>query len=360
MKDLVRTSFQISQDYYPETMGQVAIINAPLTFTTMWSAIKPWLAKETVEKVDILGSDYHKALLKICDADALPAELGGSCKCEGEGGCARSNVGPWMEDRAERRAAWIKGERKTTAVGEKLEAPPVPATPPHKASLGMGTAGPSAAPNAPLEAAVDTELPHSKEATPVETPNDARAQSPVLSPTEPSEPAATVPPEAATDYAVVEQDATKHEPTVAPVHIAKPHVDVGAAHDDGVERTPVPPAVAPAGYASSPTPPPVDERGSTDSSASTSSVAEPPTPASASVRSARSATSRKSTKSGKSVLGSVFGRRSQSKASRASSKVGDTDDDEDDESDGEGLKSGGERKSRFRATVEKVLDRMHH
>ncbi|TFK74886.1 CRAL/TRIO domain-containing protein [Pluteus cervinus] len=99
MKGLVQKSFQISQDYYPETMGQLAIVNAPSSFTFIWSMIKPWLSKETVAKVEVLGSDYEKVLLNLVDEDCLPSVLGGSCKCEGLGGCHLSGVGPWLEDR---------------------------------------------------------------------------------------------------------------------------------------------------------------------------------------------------------------------------------------------------------------------
>ncbi|KAJ3571562.1 hypothetical protein NP233_g3671 [Leucocoprinus birnbaumii] len=96
VKALARSSFQISQDYYPETMGQLVIINAPSSFTVIWSVIKPWLSKETVDKVDILGHDYKRVLLEIVDADSLPASLGGECTCEGLGGCSMSGAGPWM------------------------------------------------------------------------------------------------------------------------------------------------------------------------------------------------------------------------------------------------------------------------
>ncbi|THH17826.1 hypothetical protein EUX98_g9052 [Antrodiella citrinella] len=108
MKSLARSSFQISQDYFPETMAQLAIVNAPSSFTTIWSFIKPWLAKETVAKVDVLGSDYQSVLLDLIDADSLPESLGGTCKCEG--GCEKSNEGPWKEGRAERREKWLRGE----------------------------------------------------------------------------------------------------------------------------------------------------------------------------------------------------------------------------------------------------------
>jgi hypothetical protein len=80
-------------------MGQLAIVNAPSSFAFIWSVIRPWLSKETAEKVDILGSDYKDVLLKLVDADNLPSVLGGTCTCEDEGGCHLSGVGPWIEGR---------------------------------------------------------------------------------------------------------------------------------------------------------------------------------------------------------------------------------------------------------------------
>lgn len=86
-------------------MGQLAIINAPSSFTFIWSIVKPWLAKETVEKVDILGKDYREVLLQIVDGDNLPASLGGSCTCSSAGGCDLSSAGPWMDERLAKKAA---------------------------------------------------------------------------------------------------------------------------------------------------------------------------------------------------------------------------------------------------------------
>ncbi|KAK7048347.1 CRAL-TRIO domain-containing protein [Favolaschia claudopus] len=97
MKNLARSSFQISQDYFPETMGQLAIVNAPSSFAFIWGVMKPWMAKETAEKVDILGHDYKERLLDMVDADSLPSTLGGNCECEG--GCHLSSVGPWLDER---------------------------------------------------------------------------------------------------------------------------------------------------------------------------------------------------------------------------------------------------------------------
>lgn len=117
MKTLARNSFQISQDYFPETMGQLAIVNAPSTFTMIWSIIKPWLSKETADKVDILGSDYKDVLLKQVDADCLPSTLGGSCECPEYGGCHMNSPGPWMDGRV----GWGKGEDSTPDLTDEFE-----------------------------------------------------------------------------------------------------------------------------------------------------------------------------------------------------------------------------------------------
>ncbi|KAI0699119.1 CRAL-TRIO domain-containing protein [Cytidiella melzeri] len=130
MKHLARGAFQVSQDYFPETMSQLAIVNAPSSFTAIWAVMRPWLAKETVEKVSVLGSNYASTLLKLIDADSLPESLGGKCTCDecGEQGkdkpevggvegqvemgrCAFSSAGPWLVGRQERKAAWLRGER---------------------------------------------------------------------------------------------------------------------------------------------------------------------------------------------------------------------------------------------------------
>ncbi|KAI8994113.1 CRAL/TRIO domain-containing protein [Trametes punicea] len=137
MKGFARSAFQLSQDYFPEAsvsllvrtgcdliahnsilirMAHLAIVNAPMGFSTIWNAIKPWLAKETVAKVSIHGSDFRQSLLELIDEDALPASLGGKCTCEGLGGCMKSNAGPWMHEHKLRREAWLRGERPTIAL----------------------------------------------------------------------------------------------------------------------------------------------------------------------------------------------------------------------------------------------------
>jgi len=85
----------IGQNRYPETMGKFYIINAPRFFPTVWSAIKLFLDEVTVSKIAILGSDYQAKLLEQIPAENLPKEFGGTCECQGVGGCKLSDAGPW-------------------------------------------------------------------------------------------------------------------------------------------------------------------------------------------------------------------------------------------------------------------------
>ena len=82
----------ISQNYYPERLGKMYVINAPWGFSGVWSVIKRFLDPVTVNKVHILGSGYQKELLAQVPKENLPKEFGGNCQCQG--GCQLSDEGP--------------------------------------------------------------------------------------------------------------------------------------------------------------------------------------------------------------------------------------------------------------------------
>ena len=44
---LVQHAAKIGQDYYPEQLGQLMIVNAPWAFTAVWSMAKGWLDEKT-------------------------------------------------------------------------------------------------------------------------------------------------------------------------------------------------------------------------------------------------------------------------------------------------------------------------
>ncbi|KAI9202242.1 CRAL-TRIO domain-containing protein [Polychytrium aggregatum] len=95
VKKLVSQVSEIAQNYYPETLGKMFIINAPTLFTTVWAVVKLMLDENTVNKISILGSSYQKQLLECIDADCLPASYGGTCRCPN--GCETGDVGPWND-----------------------------------------------------------------------------------------------------------------------------------------------------------------------------------------------------------------------------------------------------------------------
>ncbi|KAJ3110329.1 cytosolic factor, phosphatidylinositol/phosphatidylcholine transfer protein [Phlyctochytrium bullatum] len=92
---LVKMVSSIAQNYYPEMLGKMFIINSPMLFTGVWTLVKPLLDEVTVNKIYILGSGYKDKLLEFIDADCLPESLGGTCNCPG--GCDLSDIGPWND-----------------------------------------------------------------------------------------------------------------------------------------------------------------------------------------------------------------------------------------------------------------------
>jgi len=82
----------VSQNYYPERLGRLYIINAPWGFSGVFSVVKKFLDPVTVAKIHVLGSGYEKELLSQVPKENLPKQYGGTCQCEG--GCEFSDVGP--------------------------------------------------------------------------------------------------------------------------------------------------------------------------------------------------------------------------------------------------------------------------
>lgn len=90
----VRQTSAISQNYYPERLGKMYLVNAPWGFSTVFGVVKQFLDPVTVNKIHILGSGYADELAKQVSKENLPESLGGTCKC-GQG-CMLSDAGPWL------------------------------------------------------------------------------------------------------------------------------------------------------------------------------------------------------------------------------------------------------------------------
>ena len=104
----VQKASAISQNYYPERLGRLYLINAPWGFSSVFSVIKKFLDPVTVAKIHVLGSGYKSELLAQIPRESLPKEFGGACACPG--GCALSDDGPWQDSKWAKPAAWEKNK----------------------------------------------------------------------------------------------------------------------------------------------------------------------------------------------------------------------------------------------------------
>jgi hypothetical protein len=111
----------MSQNYYPERLGRLYLINAPWGFSGVFNIIKGFLDPITVQKIHVLGSSYQKELLSQISAENLPIEFGGTCACVG--GCQLSDAGPWTDPQWARPAKW---QLKAAAVDNEAAAAPAP------------------------------------------------------------------------------------------------------------------------------------------------------------------------------------------------------------------------------------------
>jgi len=74
----------IAQNYYPERMGRMLVINVPRAFPMAWNFVKSLIDRNTQDKIEILSSPLHvrTRLLELIDEENLPKYMGGTCDCD--------------------------------------------------------------------------------------------------------------------------------------------------------------------------------------------------------------------------------------------------------------------------------------
>jgi hypothetical protein len=96
IKGFVKLASDIGQDYYPEMLGKMTIVNVGFLFRAVWSLVKSFIDPKTQNKINLLKSSYTDDLLVLIDAENLPHFFGGKCTCSGFlYGCLGSDIGPW-------------------------------------------------------------------------------------------------------------------------------------------------------------------------------------------------------------------------------------------------------------------------
>jgi len=94
--DFIKIIVQIGQDYYPEILSRIYIVNAPLLFSGIWAIVKPWIDERTKAKITTLGAQFESQLLEQVSEVNLPDFLGGKCSIEECGEFMNNEQGLWL------------------------------------------------------------------------------------------------------------------------------------------------------------------------------------------------------------------------------------------------------------------------
>jgi hypothetical protein len=99
-----RTVAAVLGPNYPERISRVYIVNAPQSFTIAYSLFSTVLTRRLLDKVHLFSAtpagkeSAAEALLQVIAPESLPQRYGGTCCCQGQGGCWRNSP--------EERALW--------------------------------------------------------------------------------------------------------------------------------------------------------------------------------------------------------------------------------------------------------------
>ncbi|XP_019051713.1 PREDICTED: phosphatidylinositol/phosphatidylcholine transfer protein SFH13-like isoform X3 [Nelumbo nucifera] len=115
--DLLAGMARIDGNYYPETLHRMFIVNAGPGFKMLWFAVKKFVDPKTIAKIQVLEPKTMSKLLEVIDSCQLPDFLGGSCTCSAEGGCLRSNKGPWNDPKIMKLVHNAEATRERQATG---------------------------------------------------------------------------------------------------------------------------------------------------------------------------------------------------------------------------------------------------
>lgn len=82
----IKSTLKIDQDYYPERLYRLVVINSPWYFPAIFNLFYYLMDSKTRDKFIILSSDFLPKLSELIDPSVIPAEYGGECEVGGEDG----------------------------------------------------------------------------------------------------------------------------------------------------------------------------------------------------------------------------------------------------------------------------------
>ena len=59
---LCKLATQVGSDYYPEIMGNLFVVNAPMVFSGIWAIVKGFMDEKTRKKIKIVGTSFMDVL----------------------------------------------------------------------------------------------------------------------------------------------------------------------------------------------------------------------------------------------------------------------------------------------------------
>ena len=72
-KAFMQLATNIGQDYYPEMLGTMMLLNTSFFFNAVRAIIKVFIDEKTRKKINFLGYKYQAKLLEYVDAENLPS-----------------------------------------------------------------------------------------------------------------------------------------------------------------------------------------------------------------------------------------------------------------------------------------------
>jgi hypothetical protein len=78
--EVIAHSVRLFQDFYPESVTKVFIINTPMMFSGFWTIVKALFNTRTQHTISVSSGSNSEEIKKYIAPELLPMEYGGTCK----------------------------------------------------------------------------------------------------------------------------------------------------------------------------------------------------------------------------------------------------------------------------------------